>query len=76
MDSMKRKETSELVISSIKKLNPRQSDMLYLYYFLGLTLKEIAETYSLSIKRVCELVKEARRNLKTIIESNGFPYAI
>jgi len=63
------KQQSELISRAIKKLKPKYADMLYLFYYMGLSQTEIAQTYGISTGRVSVLIKEARKSLKKIIQS-------
>jgi RNA polymerase sigma-70 factor (ECF subfamily) len=67
-DYVLEKEQSELLSRSIKKLKPKYADMLYLFYYMGMSQTEIARTYGISTGRVSVLIKEARKSLKKIIQ--------
>jgi len=71
IDRVKRREGERLLWDAIKRLKPRQADMLYLHYYLGLTQKEVAKIFGLSTRRVSELLKHARQILKRIMTNKG-----
>ena len=64
----KKREQAEEVKDAIKKLQPRHADLLYLYYYSGLTQIEIAENLDLSLRTVNIKIKDARQSLKKIID--------
>ena len=66
-----KKEQKKLVSNSIKKLKPRDADILYLYYYAGSTQKEIAQIFGISSRRVHEVMKNAKQSLKKIIQSGN-----
>jgi RNA polymerase sigma factor (sigma-70 family) len=53
---------------SIKKLKPRDADILYLYYYLGLSQLEIAGIFGISKRWVNTLIKNSTKSLKKILE--------
>ena len=67
-DRLEEKQRSERIYKSLKKLKPKHADILYLYYYLDVPRKDIAEIYSLSPRWVSEIIKNARKSLKRIIE--------
>lgn len=64
----KKRERAEEVKDAIKRLKPRYADLLYLYYYSGLTQIEIAANLGLSLRTVNVQIKDARQSLKNIIE--------
>ena len=67
-ESMERKEKSIFLTESIKKLKPRDADILYLYYYLGLSQQEIAGMFGISKRWVNTLIKKSTKSLKKILE--------
>ncbi len=67
-ETVRKKEQTKLVSNLIKKLRPRDADILYLYFYKELTQKEIAQTFGISLWRVHEIMKNAKQSLKRIIE--------
>jgi len=67
-ESMESKEKSIFLAESIKKLKPRNADILYLYYYLGLSQVEIARIFGISKRWVNTLIKNSTKSLKKILE--------
>jgi RNA polymerase sigma-70 factor (ECF subfamily) len=61
----------KLVAELLKKLPPRYADILYLYYYLDLSRKEIAQVYGISPGRVGVLMATARNTLKKLMKKLG-----
>lgn len=68
-ESLVKKEQAELISKSIKKLKPKHADMLYLFYYMGLSQTEIAQTFGVSTGWISALIKDAKKSLKKIIEN-------
>lgn len=66
---VEKKEQAEMFSECIKKLKPRHADMLYLYYYMGVSQSEIAQTFGISPSRVSQLLNNATEFLKRIIIS-------
>ena len=64
----KKREQAVEVKDAIKRLKPRYADLLYLYYYSGLTQIEIAENLGLSLRTINVQIKDARQSLKNIIQ--------
>jgi len=62
------KERKELIAKSIKKLKPKYKNILYLYYFKGLSRDEVAKKLDISPRRVSERVNYSLKLLKKIIK--------
>ena len=60
-----------MVSKSLKKLKPRDADMLYLYFYFELTQREIAEIFKLSPRRVHEIIWNSKKNLKKIVDKGS-----
>jgi len=67
-ESMDRKEKALYLAESIKKLKSRDADILYLYYYLGLSQVEIAGIFGISKRWVNTLIKNSTKSLKKILE--------
>lgn len=63
------KERSEFVTSSLKKLKPKQADILYLHYFQDLSYVEIAQAYGQSPQWIGDNIRSARKSLEKIIRN-------
>jgi RNA polymerase sigma-70 factor (ECF subfamily) len=62
-------ERVKRVAGYIKKLKPRDADLLYLHYYLDLPQSEIAQIYGLSTGRMNKLFRAARNTLKKLMKS-------
>lgn len=67
-EKVEKKEKAERVLKSIRGLKPKYADMLYLYYYTGISQSQIAQIFKISPTRVSIILKDARRALKRIIE--------
>lgn len=67
-EQVEKKERDELIAKSIKKLKPKYKDILYLYYFKGLSREEVARKLDISPRRVSERVNYSLKLLKKIIK--------
>ena len=64
---LEEQELKEHLIIAIKILSERQQILLSLYYFEGLTLKEIGAVLGVSESRVCQLHARAVMDLKSLL---------
>jgi len=62
--SYEKEEEIETLAKSIDSLKEKDKTVLNLYYYEGLTLKEIGKVLSVSESRVCQLHSRAIRNLR------------
>jgi len=67
-DQVKKNEESRIIWDAIKRLKPRQTEILYLYYYMELTQREIGEIFGLSTRRINELLSQSRDSLREIIK--------
>ncbi len=65
---VEKKEEIDRILKSLKKLKPKHADMLYLYYYLGLSQNQIGQIYNISPTRVSAVLGSAKRTLRKIIE--------
>jgi len=63
-DTFEEKEKVEILAKSIEKLKEKDRIVLNLYYYEGLTLKEIGNVLNVSESRVCQLHSRAIKNLR------------
>lgn len=66
--SLEEKEKLDILSRCIEKLKEKDRLVLNLYYFEGLTLKEIGNVLGVSESRICQLHSRAIRNLRAIME--------
>lgn len=52
----------------IKKLKPRDCDILYSYYYGGLTQSGIAQVFGVSPSRISQIIHHAQGLFKKMIE--------
>jgi RNA polymerase sigma factor for flagellar operon FliA len=62
--SYEKEEEIETLANAINSLKEKDKTVLNLYYYEGLTLKEIGKVLSVSESRVCQLHSRAIRNLR------------
>lgn len=65
---LEEKEEIEILKNSIEKLNEKDKIVLNLYYYEGLTLKEIGTVLEVSESRVCQLHSRAILNLRKLMK--------
>ena len=61
---LERKEVKQLLVGGINALPEREKLVIALYYYEGLTLKEIGEVMQISESRVCQIHTEAMLRLR------------
>jgi RNA polymerase sigma-70 factor (ECF subfamily) len=66
---VEKEERVKLIAKWLKRLKPRDADMIYLRYYLDLSQNRIGQIYGLSPGRVSVLIAEARTTLKKLMES-------
>lgn len=62
--TLEEKEEIEMLEKAIEMLNEKDKMILSLYYYEGLTLKEIGKILEVSESRICQLHSRAIRNLR------------
>ena len=67
-DQYEDKEKVEILAKSIEQLKEKDRIVLNLYYYEGLTLKEIGQVLNVSESRVCQLHSRAIKNLREILK--------
>lgn len=68
-------EEKREVLKEIAKLTPEYRNIIYLYYYQGYKINEIAEILSMNQNTIGSYLKRARKELKTILENGGEIYA-
>jgi RNA polymerase sigma factor for flagellar operon FliA len=66
--SLEKKEELEYLAKSLDMLNEKDKTVLSLYYYEGLTLKEIGKVLSVSESRVCQLHSRAIIHLRKVMQ--------
>ncbi|MBA7652706.1 hypothetical protein ES703_60545 [subsurface metagenome] len=67
-EHVENKERAELITGAIKKLKPKYREVLYLYYYKGLSREEVAKKLSITPHRVSERVNYSQKLLKKLIK--------
>lgn len=67
MDRVEEEELRERLVQAIRSLSEREQILLSLYYFEGLTMREVATVMDISQTRVCQLHARAVLNLKAMM---------
>lgn len=68
-------EESQEILTEISKLKPKHRNIIYLYYYQGYKINEIAEILSMNENTVSSTLTRARKELKGILEEGGEAYA-
>ena len=68
-------EEYQEVFKEISKLKPKYRNVIYLYYYQGYKIKEIAELMSMNENTVSSCLTRARKNLKELLNEGGEVYA-
>ena len=68
-------EEYQEVFKEISKLKPKYRNVIYLYYYQGYKIKEIAELMSMNENTVSSCLTRARKNLKELLDEGGEVYA-
>ena len=63
------------VFKEISKLKPKYRNIIYLYYYQGYKIKEIAEILQMNQNTVSSCLTRAREDLKGLLEEGGEVYA-
>lgn len=71
-DSYEDKEKVEILAECIEKLKEKDRIILNLYYYEGLTLKEIGKVLEVSESRVCQLHSRAIKNLRVMLQKINY----
>lgn len=71
-DSYEEQERMDILVKAIKELKEKDRIVLNLYYYEGLTLKEIGTVLGVSESRVCQLHSRAIRNLREKMKSLNY----
>ena len=72
LDNMITAERSKLLYMAMQKLAPQKREILVLQYWGGLSQKEIAAVLKLSPENVRVLGYRGKKDLKKILEENGY----
>ena len=69
-DTVEFKDVAHLLHEHLECLPKKQQQILYLYYFKGLRLAEIAQVFSITESRVSQLHTQAIRKLQQTLEGD------
>lgn len=68
-DACSRKEEMKLLKSHIKQLKPKHREVLRMYYFKEMGLREIGERLGVGEARICQIHKQALTDLRNLLET-------
>ncbi|QDP40785.1 sigma-70 family RNA polymerase sigma factor [Radiobacillus deserti] len=71
---LEEKEDSEAIINVIRSLSPKYQDVLILFYYYDLTLKEISIITKVKFNTVKSRITRGRELLKGELERRGYKY--
>ena len=63
------------IFKEISKLKPKYRNVIYLYYYQGYKIKEIAQILSMNQNTVSSCLTRAREDLKEVLDEGGEVYA-
>jgi RNA polymerase sigma factor for flagellar operon FliA len=66
--NLEEQERQELLVKAILELPDQQQKVLNLYYYEGLTLKEIGAVLEVTESRICQVHSAAMKRLRTIVQ--------
>lgn len=72
-EAFTRKEDINLLKARIDQLKPRHQEVLRLYYFQDMGLKQIGERLGVGEARICQLHKQALAELRRLVEISRLP---
>lgn len=67
-ENIENKERAEHIARSIRKLKPKFREVLFLYYYRGLTREEVAQKLGISPRKVSERINYAQKLLKKLLK--------
>jgi len=59
------------LIGAMRRLSEREQLLLSLYYYEGLTMREVGDVLGVSESRICQLHARTLMNVKTLLAGNG-----
>jgi len=68
------REDKERLIAALNRLSPKQRQVIELYYFSGMKLREIAKMRNVHYKGVLRLKERALKNLADMMNQKGCPF--
>lgn len=72
-DTLSRKQDFKLLKDRINQLKPRYREVLRLYYFKEMGLKQIGERLGVGEARICQIHKQAVAELRQLLETKPTP---
>ncbi len=71
MEGAARRELVSLIAARLQALPPMQRQVLALYYFEDMRLREIAATFGVTESRICQIHSQAVRALRVFLKKQG-----
>lgn len=65
------KELKSRLMEALKRLSTREQLLLSLYYFDGLTMREVGDVLGVSESRICQLHARTLMNVKSLLRTDG-----
>lgn len=65
------KELKKRLMEALKRLSTREQLLLSLYYFDGLTMREVGDVLGVSESRICQLHARTLMNVKSLLKMDG-----
>lgn len=70
-EAYEEKELKKRLMDALTGLSKREQLLLSLYYFEGLTMKEVGEVLGVSESRICQLHARTLMNVKSLLNTDG-----
>lgn len=70
-----RDERNRQLYAALDKLKPEYREAVYLFYFEGMSYRNVAAVMSKSEQQIKNLVYRGKQRLKSILDQEGFEYA-
>lgn len=68
-------ERNRQLYAALDKLKPEYREAVYLFYFEGMSYRNVAAVMSKSEQQIKNLVYRGKQRLKSILDQEGFEYA-
>jgi RNA polymerase sigma factor for flagellar operon FliA len=74
--SVEQREVREQLVAAIKELNERERTVVTLYFYEGLTLREIGQALQLTEGRISQIMRRTLEKLRGFLAADDFAYRL
>ena len=74
--SVEQREVREQLVTAIKELNERERTVVTLYFYEGLTLREIGQALQLTEGRISQIMRRTLEKLRGFLAADDFAYRL